>query len=339
MTSRLATVFGGSGFIGRHLVRRLAADGWRVRVAVRDPVAAEFLRTAGEVGQIVPMAADITSDASVAQAVEGAQAVINLVGILYERGAATFQAIHVEGARRVAAAAAAAGVERLVQVSALGAAADAPSDYARSKAAGEQAVQAAFPQATILRPSVVFGPEDGFFNRFANLARVSPVLPVFTRDGLKPKFTSEGMSVDYYGSGGPRFQPVYVGDVADAIMAVLRDAASAGRVYELGGPRSYTMREIMALVADATGRHRPLLPLPYAVGRLQAAVLKYMPTPALTPDQMRQLEVDNVVSGNLPGLEQLGISPTAVEPILPTYLARHRPPGDQVANRPPSSGA
>lgn len=174
MAGRLATVFGGSGFIGRHLVRRLAAEGWRVRVAVRDPVAAEFLRTAGEVGQVVPMAADVTSERSVAEAVRDAQAVINLVGILYERGAATFQAIHVEGARRVAAATKAAGAERLVHISALGAAEDAPSAYARSKAAGERAVREVFPEATVFRPSVVFGPEDGFFNRFAGMTRYSP---------------------------------------------------------------------------------------------------------------------------------------------------------------------
>lgn len=335
MAGRLATVFGGSGFIGRHLVRRLAAEGWRVRVAVRDPVAAEFLRTAGEVGQVVPMAADVTSERSVAEAVRDAQAVINLVGILYERGAATFQAIHVEGARRVAAAAKAAGAERLVHISALGAAEDAPSAYARSKAAGERAVREVFPKATVFRPSVVFGPEDGFFNRFAGMTRYSPFLPVFTRDGLRPHVGRDGLSLDLYGSGGPRFQPVYVGDVADAIMAAVDDARHAGRIYELGGPRAYTMREIMELVETHTGRRRWLLPLPYGVARLQAAVLQYMPTPLITPDQVRQLERDNVVSGAAPGLAELGISPTAAEAILPTYLSRFRPPGGTVATRQP----
>jgi NADH dehydrogenase len=217
VTYRLATVFGGSGFIGRHVVQRLAAQGWRVRVATRDPEGAAFLRPRGDVGQVEPVYADLTKEFSVTAAVERADLVINLVGILYESGRQTFNALHVEGAARIAAAAKAAGVAQLVHLSALGVDDAADSVYAKTKVEGEKAVLAAFPGAVILRPSVVFGPEDELFNRFAELAGIAPVLPVFVTDGFRRK----GLGIDLWGSGGARFQPVYVGDVADAVLKVL----------------------------------------------------------------------------------------------------------------------
>lgn len=335
MARRLATVFGGSGFIGRHLVRRLTAGGWTVRVAVRDPEGAAFLKPMGEIDQVVPILADVTRESTVRAAVEGAEAVVNLVGILYERGRRSFEAIHVTGAGNVAAAAKAAGARRLVHISALGAAKDSPSAYGRSKAEGEEAVRAAFPEATILRPSIVFGPEDDFFNRFAKMATILPFLPVFTGDGLRPRRIEGGIGFDVYGSGGPKFQPVYVGDVADAIMAGLESGAHAGRTFELGGPRVYSMKEIMELILRQIDRRRLLLPVPFPLGAVQAAFLQYMPKPMLTPDQVRQLRSDNVVSGREPGLAEIGITPTAAEVILPTYLSRFRPVGSVTTRQPP----
>lgn len=324
MARKLVTVFGGSGFIGRHLVQRLAADGWTVRVAVRDPEAAAFLQPLGNIGQIVAVPCRVNHPTSVALAVQGADAVINLVGILYERGKATFQAIHVDGARTIAEAAAKAGVGRLVQVSALGADKASDSAYARSKAEGEEAVRAAFPRATILRPSVVFGPEDDFFNRFAAMSRTFGVLPVITGDGFKLVCRGGGCGVDLYGSGGPKFQPVYVGDVAEAIRSALRSDIHAGKSYELGGPEVMSMKQVHELIMRATERCALLLPLPFALASLQAAVLQFMPKPMLTPDQVKLLKKDNVLTGK-PGFEALGITPTAPEVIVPTYLLRHKP--------------
>jgi uncharacterized protein YbjT (DUF2867 family) len=283
---RVATVFGGSGFIGRHLIRRLAKTGSVIRVAVRHPSHANFLRTNGSVGQIVPIAGNVLSDESVAAAVRDADLVINLVGILSETSRASFQAIHVEAPGRIARLAKEAGAGRMVHMSALGADANSASAYARSKAAGEEAVRAAFPEATILRPSLVFGPEDNFFNRFASLARILPVLPLF-------------------GGGHTRFQPVYVGDVADAIMAALTNPACQGKTYELGGPRVYTYKEIMELVLHEIRRRRYLLS-----------------NPMLTRDQVEMLKVDNVPAAGAPGLKELGVTPTAAEVILPTYMDR-----------------
>ncbi len=225
MAQRVVTVFGGSGFIGRHLIGRLAKQGWIVRVAVRRPSQAGFLKPLGEVGQITPLRAPVQDPIAVDAAVEGADAAINLVGILYERGKQTFAGVHAGGAQTVAEAAAAAGVEHLVQVSAIGADLHAAADYARSKGAGEAAVKTAFPSATIVRPSIVFGPEDDFFNRFAVMARLSPALPLI-------------------GGGSTRFEPVYVGDVAQAIAKCVADPACAGKTYELGGPRVYTFKEL-----------------------------------------------------------------------------------------------
>ena len=314
MAHKLVTIFGGSGFIGRHLVRSFAAAGWRVRVAVRDTRKASFLKPAGDLGQISLLPTAISDETSVAAAVAGADAVINLVGILYQRGARSFQAVHVDGAARVARAATAAGVTHFVHLSALGAWAASPSIYARSKAAGEAAVTEAFPAATIVRPSVVFGPEDGFFNLFGTLAQVSPILPFFT--DIVPHAD---------GGGGPKFQPVYVGDVAAAIMGAVTVPGHAGETYELGGPRVYDMRGIMEIVNRETMRNRWICGLPFFVAEIQAVFLQFLPRPLLTPDQVKLLRVGNVLDGAAPGLAAFGIAPTAVEGIVGNYLKRFRP--------------
>lgn len=308
MALGMVTVFGGSGFLGRHLVRRLAQAGIRVTVAVRDPEGAKFLMPMGDVGQIAAVAADIQNAASVEAAVEGADGVVNLVGILYQTRRRRFDAIHVAGAERVAKAAAAAGAKRMVQVSAIGADADSTSAYARTKAAGEAAVRAAFPDATVIRPSIVFGPEDDFFNRFAQIACLAPALPLF-------------------GGGTTRFQPVYVGDVAEAISKVLDLDDAKGKTYELAGPKVYSFAELMGLMLAEIGRRRLLVSLPFFMADIMGAVLQYVPSvvvkgPILTPDQARLLRHDNVASGRFPGLEQLAIKPTSCEVILPTYLDR-----------------
>lgn len=305
MDPGVITVFGGSGFIGRAVVQELAAAGARVRVACRRPDEALRCKTAGEVGQIVPVAANVRDDASVAAAVEGADAVVNLVGVLYERGRQTFQALHAEGPGRIGRAAAAAGVGRMVHVSAIGADPASASAYARTKAAGETAARAAFPAVTVLRPSIVFGPEDSFFNRFAGMARFMPVLPLI-------------------GGGDTRFQPVYVGDVAGAVAAVLGTATTAGRTFELGGPRTYSFRTLMEMMLAEIGRRRLLVPVPFWLATVQAFFLEKLPAPLLTRDQVRQLKTDNVVAPGAAGLADLGVTPTALEVILPTYLDRYR---------------
>ncbi|MGE5545687.1 MAG: complex I NDUFA9 subunit family protein [Solirubrobacterales bacterium] len=320
MARRLVTVFGGSGFIGRNVVQRLAASGWVVRVAVRDPVGGEFLKPMGDVGQVNPIYADVTDEASVRNAVQGADAVVNLVGILHEKGRATFDAVHRQGAANVAAAAKAAGASIMVHMSALGADKNSPSAYARTKAAGEEAVLAAFPGATIFRPSVVFGAEDDFFNRFNRMAKLSPVLPVITGDGFRVVRTENGFGLDLFGSGGCAFQPVYVGDVALAFAKVINEPSLGGRIYELGGPRRYTLKEILELVGRASGRSRMLVPLPFGLAKVQAAVLQFLPKPPLTPDQVALMQTDNVVRGGKPGLADLGIMPTTAEAVVPTYL-------------------
>jgi len=305
MAPRQVTVFGGSGFIGRYLVKRLADDGWRIVIAVRDPEAAHFLKPLGDVGQIVAIPVNVGDKQAVRNAVDGSSAAVNLVGILYERGRQSFARTHVEAARHIAEAAADEGCGRLVHISAIGASATSPAAYARSKAAAEANVVQAFPGATILRPSIVFGPEDGFFNLFARMAVVSPVLPLF-------------------GGGKTRFQPVYVCDVASAIDRCLDTSACAGTTYELGGPTVYTFRELMQIVVRETRRRCLLVALPYGVASLMAAFLQFLPVPPLTPDQVRLMKIDNVAGGGLPGLKDLGISPTAAEVVVPTYLARYR---------------
>ncbi|HYG91696.1 MAG TPA: complex I NDUFA9 subunit family protein [Azospirillum sp.] len=302
---RVATVFGGSGFIGRHLIRRLAKSGTIVRIASRHPSQANFLKTAGAVGQIVPWAVDVRDDASVARAVKDADIVINLIGALYETAPWSFETVHVDAPARIARLAKAAGAGRLVHVSALGADANSASAYARTKAAGEKAVLAAFPEATIVRPSIVFGPEDRFFNKFAAMAQVSPALPLI-------------------GGGKTRFQPVSVSDVADAIMAILNDDGTKGRVYELGGPNTYTFKQLMQLMLKEIRRRRLLVPIPWRASETLGSILEKVPliAPLLTRDQVELLKKDNVCSGQQPGFEQLGITPTAPEVILPTYLYR-----------------
>ncbi|WP_372623097.1 complex I NDUFA9 subunit family protein [Falsiroseomonas sp.] len=303
---KVATVFGGSGFIGRYVVQRLAQQDYVVRVAVRDPAGARFLQTQGRVGQIVPLAASVTDSAAVTRAVEGAQVVVNLVGILHERRPGDFQRIQGEAPGALARAATATGVESFVHLSAIGADLESPSLYARSKAEGEEGVRDGFPAATILRPSVVFGPEDDFFNRFAAMARL-PFMPVV--------------------SGATRFQPVYVGDVADAVAAAIALPEARGKTYELGGPRVMTMREVLRFILDTTRRRRPMVEMPMGFMRFQAGLLQRLPSPPLTQDQLLLLGRDNVVSGQLPGFEALGISPKAVEAVVPGYLKRFRPGG------------
>lgn len=302
MDRPVITVFGGSGFIGRHLVQRLAAEEWIIRIAVRDPEAALFLKPMGEAGQVVPLYADVTDKESVEAVLRGATAVVNLVGILFPRGRKTFQRVHVEGAANVAAAAKSLEVERLVQVSAIGADPHADSEYARSKAQGEDEARTLRQDVTIVRPSVVFGPEDDFFNRFAQMARLSPVLPVFAT----------------------RMQPVYVGDVAEAITRILARAQTKGKTYELGGPRVLTFREIMELVMAETGRRRMLVSTPLRVASMQAFFLERLPVPPLTRDQVKLLGVDNVVAPDALTLKDLGITATAIEAVIPSYLRRYR---------------
>ena len=333
MDQSVVTVFGGSGFLGRHLVKRLADAGRRVRVAIRDVEAANFLKIDGDVGQIVPWPADITNPTQVAAAIEGADQVVNLVGILYQRGRRTFQRIHVEGAANVATATAAAGVRALVHVSALGADEQSPALYGRTKAAGEAAVRQALPAAAIIRPSVVFGPEDNFFNLFAVLSRLTPVLPVFGCP-LWPRITlfPEGglVDIDLYGDGGTKFQPVYVGDVAEAIMRILaRPGDCASKTYELGGPAVYSFKEIMELLLSETGRKRFLVPIPFGLAKFDAWFLELWPKPLLTRDQVCLLMRDNVVTTGADGFGDLGIDPVTAESILPTYLSRFRPPVGQ----------
>lgn len=312
--SRRVTVFGGSGFIGRYVVKRLAARGDVVRVAVRDPAAAAFLKPMGAVGQVVPMRVNITDGAAVAEAVGGADVVINLVGILYETARQGFDAVQARAPEILASAARAAGVETFVHVSAIGADPASASLYARTKAAGEAAVRRHYPSARILRPSIVFGPEDDFFNRFARMAQLLPVLPLI-------------------GGGHTKFQPVYVGDVADAVVRAVDDPAAAGMTYELGGPRVATFRELLETMFRETGRSRPLVTLPFWAARIQALFLEKLPVPMLTRDQVALLERDNVAASSAPGLAALGITPTPMEAILPSYLEIYRRGGRYAASR------
>jgi uncharacterized protein YbjT (DUF2867 family) len=307
----LVTVFGGSGFLGRNVVRALCRRDYRVRVAVRRPELAGYLQPSGKVGQVHTIQANLRYPGSVEAAVRDSHVVINLVGILTEGGAQTFDAVQAKGAETVAKAAAAAGAS-LIHVSAIGADADSPSRYAKAKAAGEAAVSAAVPSATIFRPSVMFGPEDQFTNRFAALGRMSPVLPLI--------------------GGSTRMQPVFVGDVATAIADAVDGKAKAGATYELGGPEVLTMREIIEAILTITHRERRLVPLSFGLARLQAAVLQFAPGAfKLTPDQVTLLERDNVVSDAAKAagltLEGLGITPDSLEAIAPQYLWRFRSQG------------
>ena len=326
----LVTVFGGSGSIGRQVVKLLAQRGDQVRVAVRDPQAALFLKSMGDVGQVTPVQANIRNIGSVHSAVVGADLVVNLVGILNESGPQRFPVVQTQGAQNVATAAAAAGAQSFVHLSAIGASQTSPSAYARSKAAGEEAVLEAFPRASILRPSVVFGPHDQFFNRFAALSKFPMPLPVFGC-GF-PKMTMEGLKI--YGDGGTRFQPVYVGDVAQAIIACLENAETNGKIYELGGPQIYSFCELMELILLHTRRWRPLIPIPFSIASAMGFFMGFLPKPILTLDQVRQLAIDNVVSDTSLTLGDLGISPRAAEVILPEMLEFYRRGGPYSKIRP-----
>ena len=308
MDGKRVTVFGGSGFLGRYIVQQLCEAGHRMRVAVRNPNQALFLKPLGRVGQVQLMQANVRHEASVATAVAHADAVINLVGLLFEAGHQNFGEVQRDGAARVARLSAAAGVRQFVQLSALGADPASESLYARTKAEAEQAVRASLPDAMVLRPSVVFGPEDGFFNRFAAMAKWPlPVMPVV--------------------AGDVKLQPVYVRDVAAAVMACLDGKARAGGTYVLGGSRSYTMRELLRYILREIQADKPLVDVPMPVARMQAMILGLLPNPLLTSDQLRLLESDNVVASGDATLADLGLSPTPLEAVVPHYLVRYRPRG------------
>ncbi|MDK3075076.1 complex I NDUFA9 subunit family protein [Sedimentitalea sp. JM2-8] len=312
--SKLVTIYGGSGFVGRYIARRMAKQGWRVRVAVRRPNEALFVRPYGVVGQVEPVLCNIRDDASVAAAMQGADAVVNCVGILNETGKNRFDAIQDEGAERVARLAAAAGVARMVQISAIGADADSDSDYARTKALGEAGVLRYMPDAVILRPSVIFGPEDDFFNRFAGMTRFGPLLMI--------------------AGGGSRFQPVYVDDVAAAAEKAVTGQAALG-VYELGGPEVKTLRALVEQMLAVIHRRRIVINLPFWIARIMAfgfdmvQVVSFglIANGVLTRDQLRNLARDNVVAEGSRGFAELGIVPTMIGAVLPEYLWRFRPSG------------
>jgi len=308
MRNRRVVVVGASGFVGRYVVRRLAAAGAVVTAVARNASGAGFLRPMGDVGQIALVDCDIGDTARLGSLLEGSDAVVNAVGILYERGAQKFRALHEDGPATLAALASKTGVRRFVHISALGAAEDAPASYARSKARGEACARAAFRAATILRPSLIFGPEDSFFNRFAAIARLSPALPLI-------------------GGGATRFAPVYVGDVAAAVIAALDRDDAPGGIYELAGPREASLKELFELMLAEIGRKRLLLPLPFGLATVAAFFLEWAPHPLLTRDQVRLLRRDAVPMPGAPGLAALGIEPTALELELPLYLDRFRPGG------------
>ena len=321
----LVTVFGGSGFIGTQVVRALAKQGLRVRAAVRRPALGYRLPLMGDVGQIEVVQANIRVPASIDRALDGAEGCINLVGVLYETGRQGFQSLHAKGAEEIATAAARRGIGRMVQVSAIGADVESASKYARTKAMGEAAVKKALPEATVVRPSVVFGQGDQLFNRFAAMAAILPVMPL-------------------PGGGHTRFQPVHVGDAAAAIVRALTDEAAAGKTFEIGGPQIYTYLELIELTLAEIHKGRLLLPLPWGVagligkvGELQASLTPI--PPVLTADQVELLKRDNVADARLPGLKALGVdNPAAVEAIIPTYLYRYRR-GGQFAEGPLASGS
>jgi uncharacterized protein YbjT (DUF2867 family) len=316
--SKLVTIYGGSGFVGRYIARRMAKEGWRVRVAVRHPNDALFVKPYGVVGQVEPVPCNIRDDASVRAVLRGADAVVNCVGILNKAGKNTFDSVQAEGAARIARLAAEEGVGQMVHVSAIGADVNADSDYARTKGLGEAAVLAAFPTAVILRPSVIFGNEDGFFNRFAGMARLGPILPVVGAE--------------------TRFQPVYVDDVAQAAVLGITGQAAPG-VYELGGPDVATFRDLMKQMLSVIKRRRLVLNVPFLVAGIiggvldgvQALTLGLIKNKMLTRDQVRNLRHDNVVSPDAKGLADLGITPTALGAVLPEYLWRYRPSGQYSA--------
>ena len=300
MASRRVTVFGGSGFLGREIVKRLAAEGRPVRIAVRHPERAGFLERLGQAGQIECIQADVWDEPTVARAVEQSTAVINTVGHYVEKSKATFDQIHGQGALHVARQASNAGVERLIHISGLGADPASDSPYVRARGIGETLVKEAFENVTILRPSVIFGPEDSFFNTLAGLARRSPILPLF-------------------GTGNTRLQPVYVGDVAAACAAALANPSAIGQTYELGGPGIHTYKALLQLVLEHLGKTRALVPVPFFVWDTLAAVLAVLPNPPLTRDQVKLMRRDNIADASALSFKDLGIRPASAEDVLPTY--------------------
>lgn len=311
MDNLVVTVFGGSGFVGRHVVRALAKKGHRVRVATRKPNLAHHLPPMGQVGQIQLFKADVREPEQVDAALAPAHAAINLCGILYERGEQTFEAIHIAAAETIAKCAQARKLKSLVHVSSIGASEGALSRYSQTKAEGEKRLRDAFPSAVVLRPSIVFGPEDQFFNRFARMARLSAFLPLI-------------------GGGHTKFQPIFVGDAAAAIVKGL-DEQNAGKTYELGGPSVYSFKAMMQMLLKEVERERVLLPLPFGVASFLAFFLQLLPSPLLTPDQVHSLKADNVVQPGMPTLADLGITPTSVEAEIPAYLWRFKPKGQYQA--------
>jgi uncharacterized protein YbjT (DUF2867 family) len=315
MMPRRITVVGASGFIGRYVVKRLAGEGAVILACARHARDAGFLRPMGDVGQIAGFDLDIGDEKGAAAVVAGSDAVVNLAGILVERGKQRFDAVHHQGPAQLARLAKAAGVRHFIHVSAISADPAAPAAYSRSKAAGEEAVRAAFPEAVILRPALVFGPEDAFFNRFAAMARYSPALPLI-------------------GGGHTRFQPVYVGDVAAAVEAVLIRADAEGGRFDLAGPVVFDMKQLFEMMLHVIGRRRLLLSVPFSLASLKAFFLELLPNPLLTRDQVRMLRRDAVAAAGTPGLAELGIVPTALELVLPTYLDRYRRAGRTLHVRP-----
>jgi NADH dehydrogenase len=306
MQGKRIAIFGGSGFLGRVLVQKLAQKGAVIKIGVRAPDEALFLRPMGHVGQIIPTYSDITNPASVAALCEGADYVVNLVGILYQKKHQKFNTVHIKGAQTIAEACKKKGIQRLIHISALGAEANSPSKYAATKAKAEKVVLAADPMATILRPSLMIGPDDHFFNLFASMSRISPVLPLF-------------------GGGLTRFQPVYVGDVATAIIKLLEENTGQGKIFELGGPSVYTFKELMTLMLKTIKRKKILLPLPFFVGEMLGTILQLLPHPLLTRDQIILLKKDSIVSKRALTFKDLKITPSSLEAILPTYLPIYRP--------------
>jgi len=302
MEQRVITIVGGTGFLGKYIVQRLARAGFRLRVVSRNPGRAASLKTSGHVGQIALIPGDITDPATYTHALTGAYAVINLVGIMCEHGSQNFAGVHSIGAEKLAIAAKAAGVSRFIQVSSLGVEHELGSSYARSKFLGERAVMLAFPEATVLRPSVMFGPEDNFFNKFAKMASISPALPVI-------------------GGGKTQFQPVYVDDVACAIETCLSKPETKGQTYELGGPQVYTMKQLIEYILLLIGRNRRIASIPFSIASCLGGIGEYMPSPPLTRDQVKLLRYNNTVNPDLKAFSQLGIAPTAVELIVPEYLS------------------
>ena len=300
------SVFGGTGFLGRRLVRRLAAEGATVRVAVRHPERARGLGAAG-LDRVTVLCADVRDQASVAAAVAGAEAVVNAVSAYVEKGGVTFEAVHEQGAKTLAQESAVAGVARFVLVSGIGADPESGSPYIRARGRGERAVQQAFPGVTVVRPGAMFGPGDALFGTLADVARLLPVLPLI-------------------GGGRTRLQPVYVEDVAEAIARVLADPGTAGRTYELAGPGVYTLRELVRIALRLIGKRRLLVPVPFAVAEFQARLFELLPSPPLTTGQVDLLKADNVASGSLPGLRELNIQPKALEEVVPTYIGRSGAP-------------